>query len=151
MASLGPNELIAYIGTALRGAARDSAWCPQSRCLTFEFCNHVANVNVMISQLPGREIPYVLLSQCSSFTKRRHVDNSARVTTRWDNSTGWLCLVLLFYYQIQVLRAIVLTIFVRVASMILGQSCDAGHPSVSNHQPHDCLLNRLFRHRSKKT
>ena len=26
-----------------------------------------------------------------------------------------------------------------------------GHESVSNHQPHDCLLNRLFRHRSKKT
>ena len=26
-----------------------------------------------------------------------------------------------------------------------------GHDSVSNHQPHDCLLNRLFRLRSKKT
>ena len=26
-----------------------------------------------------------------------------------------------------------------------------GCDSVSNHQPHDCLLNRLFRHRSKKT
>ena len=26
-----------------------------------------------------------------------------------------------------------------------------GHDSVSNHQPHDCLLSRLFRHRSKKT
>ena len=25
-----------------------------------------------------------------------------------------------------------------------------GHDCVSNHQPHDCLLNRLFRHRSKK-
>ena len=25
-----------------------------------------------------------------------------------------------------------------------------GHNSVSNHQPHDCLLNRLFRRRSKK-
>ena len=25
------------------------------------------------------------------------------------------------------------------------------HGSVSNHQPHDCLLNRLFRRRSKKT
>ena len=25
------------------------------------------------------------------------------------------------------------------------------HDGVSNHQPHDCLLNRLFRHRSKKT
>ena len=26
-----------------------------------------------------------------------------------------------------------------------------GHDSVWNHQPHDCLLNRLFRRRSKKT
>ena len=26
-----------------------------------------------------------------------------------------------------------------------------GHDSVSNHQPYDCLLNRLFRRRSKKT
>ena len=26
-----------------------------------------------------------------------------------------------------------------------------GNNSVSKHQPHDCLLNRLFRHRSKKT
>ena len=26
-----------------------------------------------------------------------------------------------------------------------------GRDSVSNHQPHDCLLNRLFRHRPKKT
>ena len=26
-----------------------------------------------------------------------------------------------------------------------------GHNGVSNHQPHDCLLNRLFRPRSKKT
>ena len=26
-----------------------------------------------------------------------------------------------------------------------------GHDGVSNHQPHDCLLNRLFRLRSKKT
>ena len=26
-----------------------------------------------------------------------------------------------------------------------------GHNSISNHQPHDCLLYRLFRHRSKKT
>ena len=26
-----------------------------------------------------------------------------------------------------------------------------GHDGVSNHQPYDCLLNSLFRHRSKKT
>ena len=26
-----------------------------------------------------------------------------------------------------------------------------GCDSISNHQPHDCFLNRLFRHRSKKT
>ena len=29
--------------------------------------------------------------------------------------------------------------------------CHNGHDSVSNHQPRDCLLNRLFRRRSKKT
>ena len=29
--------------------------------------------------------------------------------------------------------------------------CHNGCDSVSNHQPHDCLLNRLFRRRSKKT
>ena len=26
-----------------------------------------------------------------------------------------------------------------------------GHDGLTNHQPHDCLLNHLFRHRSKKT
>ena len=31
------------------------------------------------------------------------------------------------------------------------QSRQNGRDGVSNHQPHDCLLNRLFRHRSKKT
>ena len=31
------------------------------------------------------------------------------------------------------------------------QWCHNGHDSVSNHQPHDCLLNRLFRRRLKKT
>ena len=29
--------------------------------------------------------------------------------------------------------------------------CHNGRDSVSNHQPHDCLLNRLFRRRYKKT
>ena len=29
--------------------------------------------------------------------------------------------------------------------------CHNGRSSVSNHQPHDCLLNRLFRRRSKRT
>ena len=31
------------------------------------------------------------------------------------------------------------------------QWCHNGHDSVSNHQPHDCLLNGLFRRRWKKT
>ena len=30
------------------------------------------------------------------------------------------------------------------------QWCHNGRSGVSNHQPHDCLLNRLFRRRSKK-
>ena len=35
--------------------------------------------------------------------------------------------------------------------MISLQWLHNGRDSVSNHQPHDCLLNRLFRRRSKKT
>ena len=31
------------------------------------------------------------------------------------------------------------------------QCCHNGRDGVSNHQPHGCLLNRVFRHRSKKT
>ena len=31
------------------------------------------------------------------------------------------------------------------------QWCRNEHDGISNHQPHDCLLNHLFRHRSKKT
>ena len=31
------------------------------------------------------------------------------------------------------------------------QWCHNGHDNVSNHQPHNCVLNRLFRRRSKKT
>ena len=31
------------------------------------------------------------------------------------------------------------------------QWCHNGRKSISNHQTHDCLLNRSFRHRSKKT
>ena len=31
------------------------------------------------------------------------------------------------------------------------QWCHDGHDGISNHQPLDCLLNRLFRRRSKKT
>ena len=31
------------------------------------------------------------------------------------------------------------------------QWCHNDHDGASNHQPHDCLLNRLFRRRSKKT
>ena len=39
--------------------------------------------------------------------------------------------------------------FSRSRSSLLWRHND--HDSVSNHQPHDCLLSRLFRHRSKKT
>ena len=39
----------------------------------------------------------------------------------------------------------------RVASEEALQWCHNERDGVSNHQPHDCLLNRLFRHRSKKT
>ena len=39
----------------------------------------------------------------------------------------------------------------RTRKSITLQWCHNEHDGVSNHQPHDCLLNRLFRRRSKKT
>ena len=48
-----------------------------------------------------------------------------------------------------------MSIFTNVYSisvqLCLSQWRHNGRDSVSNHKPHDCLLNRLFRHRSKKT
>ena len=45
-----------------------------------------------------------------------------------------------------------ITHFHRVAPHVIAwQWRQNGRDSVSNHQPHDCLLNRLFRRRSKKT
>ena len=47
-------------------------------------------------------------------------------------------------------------VFLSSATCVMGSSSPLrwrhnGFDSVSNHQPHDCLLNRLFRRRSKKT
>ena len=39
----------------------------------------------------------------------------------------------------------------RQTGLISLRWCHNGRDSVSNHQPQDCLLNRLFRRRSKKT
>ena len=94
------------------------------------------------------------------------------------NTSHWICSVpavlscILFYFV-----SVILPISFRITSMVLGQSCPGtskvtlkdidctkhnktqrcmtlrwrhnGHDSVSNHQPHECLLKRLFR--SKKT
>ena len=51
--------------------------------------------------------------------------------------------------QITATRNLVAIKVVRHAGQLLWR-CN-GRNGVSNHQPHDCLLNRLFRHRSKKT
>ena len=41
--------------------------------------------------------------------------------------------------------------YVKLCKTVSLQWRHDGHDSVSNHQPHDCLLNRLFRRGSKKT
>ena len=56
-------------------------------------------------------------------------------------------------------RAIILSAIVRSPTVVnsphkgpvILQWRHNGYDNVSNHQPHDCLLNRLFRRRSKKT
>ena len=84
--------------------------------------------------------------------------------------------LLWLYYQLFEIHVMCLPISFRVTSLALEQSCDCsitsevtlkkdmgkisdktlqwrhnGHDGISNHQPHDCLLNRLFGRKSKKT
>ena len=64
--------------------------------------------------------------------------NIAQHSTTWHNKTKYDKTVCVFYG-------------VRPTLHIALQWRQNGRDSVSNHQPHDCLLNRLFRRRSKKT
>ena len=53
----------------------------------------------------------------------------------------YACILLMPYYIARFGRLFCITLLWR----------HNGRDGVSNHQPHDCLLNRLFMHRSKKT
>ena len=61
----------------------------------------------------------------------------------WTDSFAWN--YLLSYHNVIVSISLVSSRFKSL------QWRHNGRDSVSNHQPHDCLLNRLFRRRSKKT
>ena len=68
----------------------------------------------------------VCSTACSGYQQRKHQSSSESISTSWCRP-----------------RFILATPSLRWRH----SGCD----SVSNHQPHDCLLNRLFRRRSKKT
>ena len=65
-------------------------------------------------------------------------------------------------YEFPILREVFAQIYMNIWMDVIRSHADIhcktiplrwrhnGYDSVSNHQPHDCLLNRLFRHRSKK-
>ena len=56
----------------------------------------------------------------------------------------WFCVCLRFYT-----RTLCLNIMIKMTNTLRWRHND--HAGVSNHQPHGCLLNRLFRRKSKKT
>ena len=73
----------------------------------------------------------------------------------WPRPNAWIYHVEWFYrdtldFNLELRRVITVHIFLRgiIRSLQWGHN---GRDEVSNHQPHDCLLNRLFRRRSKKT
>ena len=69
--------------------------------------------------------------------------------------TLWKCIKSRFYSLAQdcdiAIASAVDTRSVQSKRMTSLQWRHNGHDNASNHQPHDCLLNRLFRRRSKKT
>ena len=75
---------------------------------------------------------------------------------RWYTSTGFPVMLLAFSNALihslqseRVNRSSNRQLSMRIRLTLLWRH--NGRDSVSNHQPHDCLLNRLFRRRSKKT
>ena len=96
----------------------------------------------------------------------------AKSTARWDEKRFgiWCTVYQRFYGNVQCHPRIMHTVCTLVHFVVvryylilnihfmdiqlIGLSlrwCHNGHYSISNHQPHDCLLNCLFRRRSKKT
>ena len=85
------------------------------------------------------------LEQTPWGVKPGYVCDSSPLNTRCSGQLGWRIgfqLWLLWSYQSQC------NLKYRVHSLRWRHN---GRDGVSNHQPHDCLLNRLFRRRSKKT
>ena len=77
--------------------------------------------------------------------------------TRHPIMSNWASLVSIFIkmgYQIRQVEAKCIYVLIDWPSLLQVISLQWRHnvrDGVSNHQPHDCLLNRLFRRRSKKT
>ena len=70
---------------------------------------------------------------------------------KWRYIVIWYSWVLLLHSQLYLHGVSVVSIMNNINNFMTLQWHHNGHNIISNHQPHDCLLNRLFRHRSKKT
>ena len=68
-----------------------------------------------------------------------------------DNSSPFTISQYDLYIDYHIILRLGITLLNMFNDMITLQWRHNGLNSISNHQPHDCLLNRLFRHRSKKT
>ena len=79
-----------------------------------------------------------------------HIDIYSQLLYILQNNIGTIVIQKSAIYQIQInTNPSILQPHPRPQSTL--QWCHNDHDGVSNHQPHGCLLNRLFRSRSKKT
>ena len=90
------------------------------------FSNHISNISILCSSL------------------RIHINLT------YNLCTTKIFKLLNFRYSL-ILRKQFFVQHYRQTGLISLRWCHNGRDSVSNHQPQDCLLNRLFRRRSKKT
>ena len=100
---------------------------------------HVASEN--LQQICGNQVPH--------WVKYRTICNYSSVLF-YQHLTHWVLggvAVIIYYREDKYLEYFLWTL----PSFKSLHWRHNGHDSVSNHQPNDCLLNRLFRCRSKKT
>ena len=135
----------------MTSSCRVLLWFSCSRFYASELCNwHCGNYR--IAPMPAKQPWRIWVIKWNAYTEN-NIDTTKQGTTRpcacvWNSQDGVciISLLCLLRYWIN----IVCVLSPETDCIYALQWRHNGHGGVSNHQPHDCLLNSLFRRRSKK-
>ena len=159
MYAWGPSAMLTISGGQLYNHWFSLEFGYKWACKTIEFITKIAKTKLVKCMKNWSMIGFVILTgQVFSLFSFRTILLFYIVIFNFPLSESWFCTLFIgkkygswFEHQRVLLMVRILAL---ICSHVIRHSLQwrhNGHDSVSNHQPHDCLLNRLFRRRSKKT